>query len=100
LGLNKADQISVPGGSQIRALGVHRADDDHQSRERADRCSDRASKRPPISIPPALCVASSAQHRDNSAPRIGDRAIGQVWSFWSEQSGSTGEHDMAREPRL
>jgi hypothetical protein len=53
-----------------------------------------------MSIPSALCVASSAEYRDNSTPRIGDRAIGQVWSFWSEQSGSTGEHNVAREPRL
>jgi hypothetical protein len=68
---------------------MHRADDDHQPRECAYRCRDRASQWPPISIPASLCIPGSAEDRDNSAPSIGSRAIRQVWSFWIEQSSST-----------
>jgi hypothetical protein len=70
---------------------MHRADDDHQSRECAYRCRDRASQWPAISIPASLRIPGSAEDRDNCAPGIGGRAIRQVWSFWIEQSSSTGE---------
>jgi Cell division protein CrgA len=77
LGLYQADQIGIPGGSQIGALRVQRADDDHQSGKRAHRCGERTSKRSAIAIPPPMGDASSPQNRDQPAPSIGDRTFGQ-----------------------
>ena len=81
LGLHQADQIGIPGRSQISALCVHRADDDHQSSERAYRRGERTSQRPPISIPASMGVASMSQDRNNRTPGVGDRRFGQVWSL-------------------
>jgi hypothetical protein len=60
LGLNEADQICVPRGSQIGALRMHRTDDDHQSGEGAYCCGERTSKRPATPVTPPLSIAGSA----------------------------------------
>ena len=70
LRLYEADQIGIPGWSQIGTLCVHRADDDHQSGERTHRGGERTSKRSAISIPAPMGVASSSQNRDKRAPRV------------------------------
>jgi hypothetical protein len=60
LRLNEADKIGVSRGSQIGALGVYRANHDHQAGNRADHRGQRTSKRPAVLIPPSLRGAGSA----------------------------------------